>query len=63
MFEFLNFKLFFKFRILNISNNKSLMSLFLALDLYIKEAALQGSNSDSNPILSLLLALCLVAYH
>ena len=43
-------------------NNKSL-SLFLALDLYIKEAALQGSNSDNNLFLSLLLALCLVAYH
>ena len=41
-------------------NNKSL-SLFLALDLYIKEAALQGSNSDNNH--SSILALCLVAYH
>lgn len=42
-------------------NNKSLISLFLALDLYIKEAALQGSNSDNNH--SSILALCLVAYH
>ena len=31
------------------------------MDLYIKEAALQGSNSDNNH--SSILALCLVAYH